>query len=60
MAPADQPTDTQIVAQVLAGDLAITPDYRDVPAEIILHRLNNPHLEAIFPGYSPIFRNVVR
>ena len=29
-------------------------------AEIILHRLNNPHLEAIFPGYSPTFRNVVR
>jgi uncharacterized protein (DUF1501 family) len=41
------------------GDLAGTTDYRDILAEIITRRLNNPHLEAIFPGYIPTFRNVV-
>ncbi len=41
------------------GDLAVTTDYRDVLAEIILKRLNNPHLDAIFPNYTPVFRGVV-
>ena len=30
------------------GDLAVTTDYRDVLAEIIQQRLNNPHLATIF------------
>lgn|SRR5574341_29214 len=34
------------------GDLAITTDYRDVLGEIITHRLNNPRLADIFPGYQ--------
>ena len=41
------------------GDLAVTTDYRDVLAEIISRRLNNPNLEAIFPGYQPSFKNVI-
>ena len=41
------------------GDLAVTTDYRDVLAEIIARRLNNPSLDAIFPGYSPSFGNLV-
>jgi len=41
------------------GDLAITTDYRDILAEIILRRLNNPNLEAIFPDYEPSFRGVI-
>jgi uncharacterized protein (DUF1501 family) len=40
------------------GDLAVTIDYRDVLAEIIARRLNNPHLEAVFPGYAPTFHGV--
>lgn len=42
------------------GDLAVTTDYRDVLAEIIARRLNNPNLAAIFPDYAPTFRGVVR
>ncbi|NJN99555.1 MAG: DUF1501 domain-containing protein [Anaerolineales bacterium] len=42
------------------GDLAITTDYRDILGEIILKRLNNPHLAEIFPGYTPQFREVIR
>ena len=34
------------------GDLAITIDYRDVLAEILTKRLNNPALGEIFPGYE--------
>ena len=41
------------------GDLAVTTDYRDVLAEIIARRLNNPNLAAIFPDYAPTFRGVV-
>ena len=40
------------------GDLAVTTDYRDVLAEIVTRRLNNPNLEAIFPDYKPSFKNV--
>ena len=42
------------------GDMAVTTDYRDVLAEVISRRLNNPHLDTIFPGYNPTFRDVVR
>jgi uncharacterized protein (DUF1501 family) len=41
------------------GDLAVTTDYRDILAEIISRRLNNPHLDAIFPGFRPSFRHVI-
>ena len=34
------------------GDLAITTDYRDILAEIIARRLNNPSADAIFPEWS--------
>lgn len=33
-------------------DLAITTDYRRVLSEILIRRLGNPNLGAIFPGYS--------
>ncbi len=33
------------------GDLAITTDYRDVLGEILQHRLNNPRVSDVFPGY---------
>lgn len=42
------------------GDLAATTDYRDILAEIILRRLNNPHLDEVFPAYRPSFRGVTR
>jgi uncharacterized protein (DUF1501 family) len=42
------------------GDMAVTTDYRDVLAEVISRRLNNPHLDTVFPGYNPTFRDVVR
>jgi uncharacterized protein (DUF1501 family) len=34
------------------GDLAITTDYRDVLGGIVQHRLNNPRLADVFPGYT--------
>lgn len=34
------------------GDLDISTDYRDVLAEIIEKRLQNPALDEIFPGYA--------
>lgn len=34
------------------GDLAITTDYRDVLGSLIRHRLNNPRLTDVFPGYT--------
>jgi uncharacterized protein (DUF1501 family) len=42
------------------GDLRVTTDYRDVLAEIAAHRLNNNHLAALFPGYTPRFVGVAR
>jgi uncharacterized protein (DUF1501 family) len=42
-------------------DLAITTDYRQVLSEIVVRRLRNPHLAAVFPGfggYQPL--NVVK
>ena len=41
------------------GDLAVTTDYRDILAEIVQRRLNNPHLDQVFPHYQPAFLNVV-
>jgi uncharacterized protein (DUF1501 family) len=41
------------------GDLAVTTDYRDVLAEILLRRLNNPNLADIFPGHEPKLKQVV-
>jgi hypothetical protein len=43
-----------------SGDLAVTMDYRDVLGEIVAKRLGNSHMDEVFPGYVPIFRNVVR
>jgi uncharacterized protein (DUF1501 family) len=37
------------------GDLRVTTDYRDVLAEILVRRLQNERLSAVFPGYSPRF-----
>ncbi len=33
-------------------DLAITTDYRRILSEVLIRRLGNPHLGAIFPGYA--------
>ena len=41
------------------GDLAVTTDYRDVLAEILLKRLNNPATDEIFPEYEPKLPNVI-
>lgn len=41
------------------GDLRVTTDYRDVLAEILARRLKNPHLDAVFPEYTPRFHNLV-
>jgi uncharacterized protein (DUF1501 family) len=42
------------------GDLAVTIDYRDVLAEVISKRLNNPAIEEIFPDYKPDWVNVLK
>lgn len=42
------------------GDLQVTTDFRDVIGEIVSRRLRNPDLPAVFPGYTPAFRGVVR
>jgi uncharacterized protein (DUF1501 family) len=34
------------------ADLAIRTDYRRVLSEILIRRLGNPHLGAVFPGYA--------
>lgn len=34
------------------GDLAITTDYRDVLAEILVRRLKNPAIDTIFPNFK--------
>lgn len=40
-------------------DLQVTIDYRDILAEVVQKRLKNTNLSAVFPGYTPTFRNVV-
>ena len=42
------------------GDLAVTIDYRDVLAEVLTKRLNNPALYEIFPGYEPKLVGVIK
>ena len=41
-------------------DLRVTLDHRDVLAEIVQKRLLNPNVGAIFPGYTPTFRNATK
>ncbi|MCK6576936.1 MAG: DUF1501 domain-containing protein [Anaerolineae bacterium] len=54
---ADWPT---LAPEVLNdGDLAITTDYRDVLAEILTYRLNNPALDQVFPNFTPTPRGIV-
>ena len=47
-------------ALVGPGDLAVTIDYRDILAEIVAHRLNNPLTADVFLDYTPIFQAVTR
>ncbi|HSH01257.1 MAG TPA: DUF1501 domain-containing protein [Anaerolineae bacterium] len=42
------------------GDLAVTIDYRDILAEIIQKRLNNPLITNIFPDYTVQTRNLAQ
>jgi uncharacterized protein (DUF1501 family) len=39
-------------------DLRVTIDHRDLLAEIVTRRLNNPNLSAVFPGYVPVDRGI--
>ena len=39
--------------QLDQGDLAVTRDYRDVLAEVLVNRLGAANLGAIFPGFTP-------
>ncbi len=39
-------------------DLEVTIDFRDVLAEIVRYRLDNPNLAAVFPGFTPTIRGV--
>ena len=41
-------------------DLRVTLDHRDVLAEIVQNRLLNPNVAAIFPGFTPTFRNATK
>jgi hypothetical protein len=34
------------------ADLAVTIDYRQALSEIVVRRLSNAHLSAVFPGYK--------
>lgn len=42
------------------GNLDITIDSRDILAEILQKRAGNSNLAAVFPGFTPTFRNVVQ
>jgi uncharacterized protein (DUF1501 family) len=41
-------------------DVKVTIDHRDVLAEIVQNRLGNPHLDVIWPGYTPVMRGVTK
>jgi uncharacterized protein (DUF1501 family) len=41
------------------GDLAVTTDYRDILAEILVNRIHNPALEQVFPGYTPTLPGLI-
>lgn len=45
-------------SQLDNGDLAITIDHRDILAEIVLNRLGNTNLGAVFPNYTPTLRGI--
>jgi len=40
------------------GDLAITIDYRDVLAEMLVRRFGCTNIAEVFPGFTPLFRGV--
>jgi uncharacterized protein (DUF1501 family) len=40
------------------GDLQVNIDYRDILAEIVLNRLGNTNLDAVFPGHTPAFHGI--
>ncbi len=42
-----------------ARDLDVTTDFRDVLGELVTRQLGNRNLDAVFPGYSPKFRNFI-
>lgn len=42
------------------GDLAVTTDYRDVLAEILIKRVQNEALDQIFPDYTPTMRGIIK
>lgn len=42
------------------GDLVITTDYRDVVGEILATRLGSTALDAVFPGYAPQAKGIMR
>jgi uncharacterized protein (DUF1501 family) len=41
------------------GDLAVTTDYRDVLAEVVIKRLNNPAADQVFPNYAATLRGFI-
>lgn len=42
------------------GDLAVTTDYRDVLAEVVTKRLNNPATAKIFPDHTPAIKGILK
>ncbi len=40
-------------------DLAVTIDFRDVLGELVTRHLGNRDTAAVFPGYTPKFRNLI-
>lgn len=45
-------------AQLDNGDLQVTIDHRDILAELVLKRLGNANLAAVFPNYTPTIRDI--
>jgi hypothetical protein len=45
---------------VRAHDLNGTLDHRDVLAEIVRNRLNNPNVSVVFPDFTPTNRGVTK
>ena len=43
-----------------AQDLKVTLDHRDVLAEIVRNRLNNPNVSVVFPDFTPTNRGVTK
>jgi uncharacterized protein (DUF1501 family) len=46
-------------ANLDAGDLAITTDYRDVLAEVLVKRAQNSSISTVFPNHTPSFPGVI-